>query len=92
MTARAEVAAELKVRMRILLTEIEALRVQLKEFFGESTKLTLSADAVAKELGVSERWVADAMRDGRLPSVKFGRQRVIPFQALVEFIEAGGEQ
>jgi excisionase family DNA binding protein len=43
---------------------------------------------VADLLGVSQCFVTKAIRDGRLASVKFGRARLIPAQAIQAYVAA----
>ena len=47
----------------------------------------LTAEEVAAILRVTPRWVADAGRSGRLPSVRLGRFRLYRRAAIVEWIE-----
>lgn len=46
-----------------------------------------SIDEVASTLGVSRDLVNDAIRDGKLRSIKIGRRRIIPADAFAEFLK-----
>jgi len=48
----------------------------------------LTAAEVADLLSVPERWVRDASREGRIPTVKLGRYRRFRREAVLAWIEA----
>ncbi|MBA3375571.1 MAG: helix-turn-helix domain-containing protein [Actinobacteria bacterium] len=48
----------------------------------------LTAEEVAEMLSVPERWVRDASREGRIPTVKLGRYRRFRRDAVFAWIEA----
>ncbi len=48
----------------------------------------LTAAEVADLFSVSERWVRDASREGRIPTVKLGRYRRFRREAVLAWIEA----
>jgi excisionase family DNA binding protein len=52
------------------------------------TDRLMNASEVADLLSVSERWVRDATRDGRLPHVVLGRYRRYDPADLADWIEA----
>lgn len=52
------------------------------------TKLLLTLDAAADQLSVSRSTVYKLMNDGALRSVKVGKRRMIPADALPECIQA----
>ena len=50
----------------------------------DTSKLALSADEVAAALGVSRAKVYEAIQDGELPSIRFGRRVLVPKHALAQ--------
>jgi excisionase family DNA binding protein len=53
----------------------------------------LTADEVSAMLSVPTRWVRDASRNGRLPTIKLGRYRRYRRQAVLDWLaqqETGG--
>jgi excisionase family DNA binding protein len=63
---------------------------------GDGFKL-LTAGEVAEILSVPERWVRDASREGRIPTVKLGRYRRFRRDAVLAWIaerevEGGGRR
>jgi excisionase family DNA binding protein len=63
-------------------------RTSLSEQSGKS--FAFSAGEVAKLLGVSKNTVYDAVRTGRIPSIRFGKRIIIPRVALVKKLEEAG--
>ena len=53
-------------------------------------KLLLSPDDVAELCSLGRTTIYEAIRSGRLASVKVGTARRVPMQAVHEFIEALG--
>ena len=49
-------------------------------------RVALSVQEVATKLGVSRDLINDAIRLQRLRSIKLGRRRIIPLDALEEFL------
>lgn len=56
----------------------------------EPDRLALSAAEVAQALGVTRQHVYTLLRSGRLRSIKIGRCRRIPIEALHEMLAGGG--
>jgi len=53
--------------------------------------ITFTMKRAAEESGLSLRTLQYAVGDGRLPSVKVGRRRLVPVEALRKFLLQGGK-
>lgn len=51
--------------------------------------LAVSLQGAAEAIGVSERTIRNLIDDGRLRSIKVNRRRLVPVDALREFLEVG---
>lgn len=78
----------LLAHVRALRNEVECLRDELDEPDAE----LLSVGETATSLNVSERTVRSFVSDGTIPSVKIGRRRLIPREAVDEFIRSCTEE
>ena len=54
-------------------------------------RVALSVQEVATKMGVSRDLINDAIRLRRLRSIKLGRRRIIPLDALEEFLAEGSD-
>ncbi len=50
-------------------------------------KLTYSVQEVSEALGIGRTLTFDLMREGKLPSIKIGRRRLVARRDLERFIE-----
>jgi excisionase family DNA binding protein len=50
-------------------------------------RVTLSVAEAAKALGISDRTVTTLISEGKIPNVKVGGRRLIPVDALREFVK-----
>jgi len=55
----------------------------------EEQRLTLSVGEAAKCLGLSRGLAYQLAREGKLPTVRFGRRLLVPKKALEKLLEAG---
>ena len=53
---------------------------------GLSNKTVLTTTETAKVLRISERLLRDEIKEGRIPSIRFGRRVLIPVPLLVMFL------
>lgn len=51
------------------------------------TRLMHTIPSAAEQLSISERVLADLIRTGEVESVKIGRRRLVPHDALTAYIE-----
>lgn len=54
----------------------------------EAERLTVSIEEAGRRLGISRSLAYAAARDGRLPTVRFGRRLLVPIQKLDALINA----
>lgn len=74
------------VARRGVVTDDELRAVIRSELAEHVPPRLLRRGAAARALGVSERTVDTLIRSGELPSVKIGKRRLIPVQALDEYV------
>ncbi|MBQ8073374.1 MAG: helix-turn-helix domain-containing protein [Clostridia bacterium] len=55
----------------------------------QETKLTLSVREAAALIGISKEKVYELINDGELPAIHIGPKRVIPWQAILDWVEKG---
>ena len=53
------------------------------------TKMTLSVREAAALIGISKEKVYELINDGELPAIHIGPKRVIPWQAILDWVEKG---
>jgi len=53
----------------------------------DSEKLVLSVAEVRKKLGLSKGSIYEAVRNGQIPSIRFGRRILIPVASLHRLLE-----
>jgi len=78
----------LLAHVRALRNEVERLRDELNDPDAE----LLSVEEAAARLNVSERTVRSFVSDGTIPSAKIRRRRLIPREAVDEFIRSCTEE
>lgn len=83
-TEEATIVDRLLAHIRALRNQVECLRDELDEPEAD----LLSVEETAARLNLSERTVRSFVSDGTLPSAKIGRRRLIPREAVDEFIRS----
>lgn len=52
-----------------------------------SARLLYDIPEASEQLSVSERVIARLIKDGEIDSVKLGRRRLVPHEAIVDYIK-----
>lgn len=55
-------------------------------------RLCVTVPEAAKMLGISRNFAYQLVREGKLPSIRFGKRILIPLAALEKMLEEGGVQ
>jgi excisionase family DNA binding protein len=55
-------------------------------------RLCVTVPEAAKMLGISRNFCYQLVREGKLPSIRFGKRILIPLAALEKMLEEGGVQ
>ncbi len=55
-------------------------------------RLCVTVPEAAKMLGISRNFAYQLVREGKLPSIRFGKRILIPIAALEKMLENGGPQ
>jgi len=71
-----------------LITVVELLRAELRRPDSPAADGMLSVAAAAKFSGIGVTKLYALMGSGDLPSVRYGRKRLIPRRGLVAFLES----
>lgn len=69
---------------------VDALRAELAAEVPTAPDRLYDVDAAAAALGIARSKLYDLITAGELRSVKVGRRRLIPTQAVAEFIRQAG--
>lgn len=56
----------------------------------DEEKLTLKVDEAAKLLGISRGLAYEMAREGKLPTIRFGRRLLVPRRALYRLLQESG--
>ena len=64
----------------------ELERVELRNSSAQ-TRMTLSVEEAAQAVGLSERYVWDLVKSGKLRTKRVGRRRIVTVDALQEFLQ-----
>ena len=55
-------------------------------------RLCVTVPEAAAMLGISRNFAYQLVREGKLPSIRFGKRILIPIAALTKMVEEGGVQ
>ena len=55
-------------------------------------RLCVTVPEAAEMLGMSRNFAYQLVREGKLPSIRFGKRILIPIAALTKMVEEGGVQ